>query len=128
MKLKISGIIKGGKNNIKITRDGKRYPNKDWEAWRDEKIWELKRQIMKIKDFKTIEEPTSIIIRYTAGDNRRRDTPAIIDSIYHLLEKIKVVEDDTLIGGFGCDVIFINMGLMKDKAGVELELIKGRNR
>ena len=128
MKLKISGQIYGGKNNINITKKGKRYPNKEWQEWRDGKIWELKRQIIKMKDFETFTEPMSIIVRYTAGDNRRRDTPAILDSIYHLLEKTNVVDDDALIGGFGCDVIFINLGFDKEKAGVELELMKGRGR
>jgi len=36
-------------------------------------------------------------LSYLAGDKRRRDNPAIVDAIFHVLEKAGVVADDTLI-------------------------------
>lgn len=95
MKIIIPGQIKGGKNNICITRSGHRYPNKEWAAWRDIAVYEVKRQIP--KGFKPITTPTDMSLVYIAGDKRRRDMPAIVDSIFHVLEKAGIVADDTLL-------------------------------
>lgn len=94
--LKIVGQIKGGKNNIGITRDGKRYPKADWANWRDEAVEGIRRQWAEI-GAATIDQPVNIRLEYTAADHRRRDMPAILDSIFHVLEKSGVVADDTLL-------------------------------
>lgn len=95
MKIIISGQIKGGKNNINTTKTGHRYPNKGWATWRDMAVYEVKKQLP--KDFNAISKPVDVTLVYIAGDKRRRDMPAIIDSIFHVLEKAGVVEDDTLL-------------------------------
>lgn len=118
MILKISGQIYGGKNNMKISKTGRHYPNKSWSIWRDSKVYEVKQQLKKLKDFDTITEPVSVEIHYTNGDNRRRDIPAIIDSIWHILEKCNVVSDDTLLGN--PNFLFFHRGLDKKNAGVEI--------
>lgn len=95
LEIKITGQIIGGKNNICITRTGRRFPNKKWAAWRDLKVGEVRARLP--KDFKTIDHPVNVEIDYVAGDKRRRDFPAICDSIWHVLEKAGVVSDDTLL-------------------------------
>ena len=95
MTLKINGIIKGGKNNICITRTGHRFPKPAWAAWRDAQVLSIKSQLP--RGFTTIAAPVNMSLYYTAGDKRRRDMPAVLDAIFHVLEKAGVVQDDTLI-------------------------------
>ena len=95
MKLIFQGQIRGGKNNMVVTRTGHRFPKPEWAAWRDAQVLAIKRQLP--QGFKIITEPTNIRLTYFAGDKRRRDMPAIIDAIFHVLEKAGVVEDDTLL-------------------------------
>lgn len=95
LKLVISGQIKGGKNNITVTRSGKRFPNKQWAAWRDAAVREIKSQLP--AQWKAIEAPVNVRLDYIAGDRRRRDFPAICDAVWHVMEKAGVVTDDTLL-------------------------------
>ena len=94
--LRIAGQIMGGKNNIGITRTGKRYPKAAWAAWRDEKVADIRRQWAET-GAETFTQPVNMRLEYTAADHRRRDMPAILDSIFHVLEKAGVVADDTLL-------------------------------
>ncbi len=89
----VSGQIMGGKNNICITRTGHRYPNAKWAKWRDLAVRSVQSQLP--IDFKKICEPVNISLDYYTRDKRRRDMPAIVDSIFHVLEKAGVVSDDT---------------------------------
>lgn len=123
MKIHIKGQIKGGKNNMKITRTGRHYPDAKWQTWRDSKLYEIKQQLKKLNDFDMITEPTTVVIDYISGDNRRRDVPAILDSIWHLLEKSCVVSDDALLGGNGKGVVFKFLGVDKKEAGVTIEFL-----
>jgi Holliday junction resolvase RusA-like endonuclease len=90
----ITGQIRGGKNNITVTRAGRRFPNAQWAKWRDVAVLEVLHQRGLLA---MIEEPTSIRLDYFAGDHRRRDMPAIVDAIFHVLEKAGAVKDDTLL-------------------------------
>lgn len=87
----------GGKNNIVITRAGMRFPKPAWAKWRDQAVMQVRTQLVAIRGFKPFTEPVSVDFWYFAGDKRRRDMPAIIDSVWHVLEKAGVVEDDTLL-------------------------------
>lgn len=89
----LSGVVKGGKNNMVVTRSGLHFPKKSWAKWRDEKVAEVKAQLP--NDWSPITVPTDIELEYIAGDRRRRDQPAIIDAIFHVLEKAGVASDDT---------------------------------
>jgi len=91
----ISGQIMGGKNNIIITRTGRRFPNRSFAKWRDAALQSVLYQLP--SRFEAIDKPCEVFLRYVAGDKRRRDMPAIIDSIFHVLEKAGVVTDDTLL-------------------------------
>lgn len=93
--LVFTGQILGGKNNIIVTRTGKRFPNAKWAKWRNEQVNVIKAQLP--KDFVTINAPVDIRLDYVTGDHRRRDMPAVVDAIFHVLEKAGVVADDTLL-------------------------------
>lgn len=91
----ISGQIRGGKNNQIVLRSGIHIPKKEWARWRDHKVVEVKAQLP--KDWQPIDQPVNYHLKYVAGDKRRRDLPAICDSIFHILEKAGVVADDTFL-------------------------------
>lgn len=95
LSLTLWGQIRGGKNNLIVTRSGHRFPRPEWAKWRDEMVSSIKSQLP--PNFKTIETDCRIAVEYWAEDRRRRDMPAIIDSIFHVLEKAGVVRDDTLL-------------------------------
>lgn len=78
-----------------VTKKGKHIPKKEWAKWRDSAVNEVKSQLP--NDWSPISDPTNIVIEYVAGDRRRRDFPAICDSIFHVLERAGVCVDDTLL-------------------------------
>jgi Holliday junction resolvase RusA-like endonuclease len=112
----IWGIIHGGKNNIGITRTGKRYPKPNWAKWRNEVLYDLQFYLNQIGFKEPIDKPCRITVRYWAGDNRRRDIPALSDAIFHIIERARIVKDDfqfkTMIWGF--------MGVDKKNARAEI--------
>ena len=95
LNLVIPSQIRGGKNNMVITRTGKRFPKRAWAEWRDTTVSQIKRQLP--NNWVALSSPCLVDLIYVAGDKRRRDMPAIIDSIWHTLEKAGVVTDDTLL-------------------------------
>ncbi len=95
MTITLQGQVRGGKNNMVVTRSGHRFPKKSWAVWRDAAVAEVRKQLP--KDWKPIETPTEVRIAYVAGDRRRRDFPAICDAVWHVLEKAGFVTDDTLL-------------------------------
>ncbi len=92
---RINGIIRGGKNNMIVCRNGAHIPKPSWRKWRDDAVNQILDQIP--LGFRHIFEPCNVRLDYIAGDQRRRDMPAIIDALFHVLEKAQVVTDDTLI-------------------------------
>ena len=88
----IRGIIRGGKNNIIITRTGRRFPRPEWAKWRDDAVQQVKTQLP--ANWVPIQAHTGVILNYYAGDEKRRDMPAIIDAIWHVLEAAGVTTDD----------------------------------
>ena len=95
LRLVICGQIRGGKNNMIVTRTGLHFPKPEWAKWRDEAVRGIKEQLP--RNFTAITEPVNVRLEYVAGDHRRRDFPAICDSIWHVMEKAGVVQDDTLL-------------------------------
>ena len=93
--LRITGQIRGGKNAMGITRTGRHYAKAPFKLWRDAAVSELRRQLP--AHWKPVAMPVSVRLDYVAGDKRRRDMPAIVDAIWHALEKAGVVEDDALL-------------------------------
>ena len=92
MRIIIIGQIMGGKNNIIVTRTGHRFPKPSWARWRDDAVRQVKQFIP--RGFTPIDSPVNVRLAYFAGDKRRRDMPAIIDSVWHVLEKAGIVTDD----------------------------------
>lgn len=111
----IDGTIPGGKNNINITRSGHRYPNKKWAMWRDQVVSE----IMSLFPGQTPKKGRfRLFARYWANDARRRDVPAMIDSLFHVFEKAGLVEDDSHIK----TVEWIDEGIEKNNGKVIIRL------
>lgn len=95
MSIVIKGQIRGGKNNMIVTKKGKHIPKKPWADWRDQAVRQVMNQLP--SNWEPISTPTNVRIDYIAGDRKRRDFPAICDSIWHVLEKAGFVVDDTLL-------------------------------
>jgi Holliday junction resolvase RusA-like endonuclease len=89
----ITGQIRGGKNSVQSTRDGRRYPKANWAKWRDAAVREVRAQLP--RDWKPLDTLTNVRLDYVAGDRRRRDFPAICDAAWHVLERAGFVTDDT---------------------------------
>lgn len=89
----IIGQVHGGKNSMKVTRTGRHYPNRLFEQWRNHAVFQTRLHY----HGKPITEPVKATIHYTAQDRRRRDVPAILDALWHVLERAGVVADDCLI-------------------------------
>lgn len=99
---------------MSITRTGIHYPKAGFRVWRNDAVFQAK-----MHRHKRIETQCSAVVNYYAGDKRRRDVPAIMDAIWHVLERAGVVSDDCLITN-------VNWRSRYDKANprVEIELVK----
>jgi len=91
----IQGQVRGGKNNMIVTRKGLHFPRPEWKRWRDDAVMQVQRMFR--VDEPVFTEPCSARILYVAGDRRRRDMPAVMDAIWHVLERARIVADDSLI-------------------------------
>ncbi len=83
--------IPSGKNAVRITRTGHRYPNKRFSIWRADAIKSLPSPLPIFCG------PVELIVNYTPGDKKRRDVPGMLDAICHLIEKIGIVVDDAQV-------------------------------
>jgi Holliday junction resolvase RusA-like endonuclease len=101
MVITIKGQVRGGKNNMLVLRNGMHIPTKQFKKWRNDAVDQVIDQIYRHEtttgSFDMITEPCMHEIEYFAGDRRRRDIPAILDAIYHVLERAGVVKDDCLL-------------------------------
>ena len=88
IKFTLLGQLPSGKNAVKITRTGHRYPGKRFALWRENA------QFMVPKQTLPYDEPLRITVEYYHGDLRRRDVPGMLDAILHLLEHGKFLTDD----------------------------------
>lgn len=95
----IRGQIRGGKNNMLMNRRGQHYPNRKWAVWRDETIREIDRQWGHNANGEPNRFciPLRVKVLYWAGDRRKRDVPAMIDAIWHCLERGRFIDDDSLL-------------------------------
>ena len=108
MTLVLQGQIRGGKNNVQITRTGHRYPNPTFAKWRDEAVRQIHEQVIKtcrlsgktMMALRTTEPflvKCEAIIDYTPGDLKVRDVPAMMDALWSVLVKAGMLADDGLI-------------------------------
>lgn len=119
MTIHLLGPIRGGKNQVNITRKGHRYPNPKWAAWRDSAL----AQVMKQRAGKpTLETPQKATVLYWKPDLKRRDVPAAMDAIWHVLERSGVVADDSLIESV--DWVSCGLDRKNPRATITLEAMK----
>jgi len=93
--LRLKGQVRGGKNGMGVTRTGRHYAKPTFARWRDDAVRQIRCQLP--SGWKPIDVPCNVRIDYVAGDRRRRDMPAVLDAVWHVLEKAGVVADDTLL-------------------------------
>jgi len=114
----IHGVIKGGKNNMKISRNGRHYPEKKWAAWRNQVVFELQEYLHSINFTKPLKGDLHFTADYYAGDLRRRDIPAMLDSIFHCIERAGVVENDSQFK----TCLWLDRGVRRDNSGVWIKI------
>jgi Holliday junction resolvase RusA-like endonuclease len=78
-----------------VTRTGRHYAKPVFKRWRDDAVRQIQNQIP--VGFRQIFVPCNVRLDYVAGDKRRRDMPAVLDAVWHVLEKAGVVADDTML-------------------------------
>jgi Holliday junction resolvase RusA-like endonuclease len=113
VKITLKGQVRGGKNSMGVTKTGIHYPLPAFRAWRDAMLAQVQAQF----SGPTICEPCLAHIVYWAGDRKRRDVPAILDAIWHVLERAGVVFDDSLIKS-----VYLTGGYDKENPRAEIEL------
>lgn len=93
MTLYLCGQIMGGKNNIGIRADGHRYPRPEFEAWRNEMIGQLYKQVKGWR-FLPVSNLLRLKVLYVPSDRKIRDIPALTDSVLHVLERTEIIVSD----------------------------------
>jgi len=86
--------LPSGKNAVKNTRTGHRYPNKRFVDWRTDAMQQITQQCGRPDP---IAHPIKLIVDYTPGDKRVRDVAGMLDALGHLLERAGVIAHDGLI-------------------------------
>lgn len=96
MRIILKGQIRGGKNNMGVTRTGVHYPKPEFVLWRARTMNQIMEQ--RPAGFKKIDNSNwHWDFVYTPTDKRRRDIPAILDAIFHCLERTGVIADDYFV-------------------------------
>lgn len=85
---------KSGKNGVKTTRSGVRYPTPAFKTWRQFCLEAVEQQG---HSGAKLDGELNCVINYTPGDLIRRDVPGMMDAIFHVLERAEVVLDDAKI-------------------------------
>lgn len=99
----IKGQIVGGKNHILVTRTGARIPSSLFQAFEKDAVWQLKEQW---KQNMIEDKFLNWRFSYTPRDYHRRDVTAVLDSVFHCLEKAGIVADDSLIQNFNFKTLY----------------------
>ena len=102
MTFTLAGQLPSGKNAVKITRKGHRYPNERFVMWREESIKQLNPQVSTYAREGAclpLQSTITIECEYTPGDRRTRDVPGMLDALLHLIVKAGLVVDDGQVWG-----------------------------
>ncbi len=125
---KLTGQCTSGKNAVIVTRTGKRFPAQRFVLWRKDMLEQIAPQMeafmARYPNLLPMDFPISVKIEYTAKDRIKRDVPGIVDALWHLLEKVGIVTDDTYLAGYNRQLHFSNKGVDKNNNGVIIT-IKG---
>jgi Holliday junction resolvase RusA-like endonuclease len=97
--LRLSEQIPSGKNHIRITRTGRRYPAARFAQWRASAYSQIRAQLIKQPNWREWprQAPMALIVYYRPLDRRRRDVPGMLDALLHLLERATVIQDDAQV-------------------------------
>ena len=96
----LRGQMPSGKNSVKTTRTGQRYPNDRFVAWRDASLQELHGQVTRYRQEVAslpLSAPIKLYCEYVPGDRRVRDVPGILDALCHLIVRAGLLVDDGLV-------------------------------
>jgi len=83
-----------GKNSVKTTRTGKRYPTERFVTWRNAALRQIAKQLNGHSHLNNQHVALRCDIRYWPNDKRVRDVPGMEDAIYHCLERAGVIAND----------------------------------
>ena len=75
-----------------VSRGGRHYPTPPFKAWREQAACQLVDQGLAYKRYAG---PLCITVFYVPGDLRRRDLTSVLDVLFHLLEYLEVIVDDS---------------------------------
>ena len=75
---------------------------------------------LKTPDFKIFDKPVRMRALYTPNDLKRRDMPAVLDSIFHCMERAGIIADDCLVH----DLTWLSYPKDVETSGVEIELME----
>lgn len=117
MIFRLTGQMPSGKNQVGITRTGRRYPNKRFTLWREQALAQLDAPRYDYRQQGVcwpLETPIRLHCEYTPGDARTRDVPGILDALCHLIVKAGLLKDDGLVW----DVEWNRKPIDRDKPGL----------
>lgn len=81
-----------------VSREGRHYPLKKFADWRDMVVRDLRFYMNEAKQACTyFDTPCLMRVKYWSGDHRRRDITAMVDSLFHCMERAELIKDDALI-------------------------------
>ena len=104
-----------GKNSVKTTRTGRRYPNPLFEDWKEKCQMQIFTQLKR----RTVwTGPIYLVVHYYPANRRVRDATAILDGIFHVLEYTRLIEDDKQIKG----ILYNEYHIDKKSPRIEVEL------
>ena len=101
---------------MQISRTGRHFPLKSFVDWRSLTELQIRNQVGYPSP---IEGPCKAFFAYYPGDLRRRDVPGMIDALFHVFERLKLVKDDSLIR----HVDWKTFELCRENPRVEVELV-----
>ena len=118
MKIILRGQIPSGKNQQQIAFVRGRlvkFPNRRFKAWREAALLQF---LPQARGIYTLVRPCVLRVAYWPGDRIRRDVSGMLDALFHLLERGRLVENDCLIE----HVVWRRMALDRTAPRVEMEL------
>ena len=121
MRFVLKGQVRGGKNNIIVTKEGRRFPNPQFKAWATQAHYQLCSQTVQYRYQLPIDSHEySWVFLYTPEDNRRRDCTAVLDGVMHVLESAKIVTDDRYVSNLSFETTKPD----KLNAGIIIDVVK----
>lgn len=117
MKLIILGSVPPKKNSRINTRSGRSFPNNRYVEWENSSIQQV---VSQAKGRKVTEYPTGIVVTIFNADLRRHDLDNQLNSLFDMLVKAGVLEDDNQ--KFIDNVHLYYGGLDRDNPRAEIEL------